>query len=375
MRATSPASRSRPGWCRLRSPRVVVVAAAVLGLVLSAPSGAWTVALAVVVLAIGYGYDLVFKGTAWSWVPFAVGIPLLPVFGWLGAAGSLPSSFAVLLPVAVVAGTGLAIANARADLERDTAAGVDSVAVRLGSERAWTVEAAAHDGRRRGRDRDAGGRRRTGRHRWPSRSAPGASSRSASRSAVGATAPGSSGPGSSRPSASGCWPRRGWPGSTGERAGTTARHLIGDQYPASSLRTIAIAFSSRSLAMVRYFARFARSVDPDGTADVRIAKDADQLVDRFDKPLLRVDQRVVGERAGRRGLGRASTPRRPSRPRRRARRRPSRGCPRCRPRIARPPAARRPSILSRSLMSVSSPRATCSASRRRFFGSSTFISS
>ena len=121
--------------------RVVVVAAAVLGLVLSAPSGAWTVALAAVVLAIGYGYDLVFKGTAWSWVPFAVGIPLLPVFGWLGAAGSLPSSFAVLLPVAVVAGTGLAIANARADLERDTAAGVDSVAVRLGSERAWTVEA------------------------------------------------------------------------------------------------------------------------------------------------------------------------------------------------------------------------------------------
>ena len=121
--------------------RLAVVAAAVLGLGLSALSGAWTVALAVVVLAIGYGYDLVFKGTAWSWVPFAVGIPLLPVFGWLGAAGSLPPSFAVLLPVAVVAGTGLAIANARADLERDTAAGVDSVAVRLGTERAWTVEA------------------------------------------------------------------------------------------------------------------------------------------------------------------------------------------------------------------------------------------
>jgi 4-hydroxybenzoate polyprenyltransferase len=121
--------------------RGVVVVAAVLGLVLSAPSGAWTVALATVVLAIGHGYDLVFKGTAWSWVPFAVGIPLLPVFGWLGAAGSLPSSFAVLLPVAIVAGTGLAIANARADFERDVAAGVDSVAVRLGSGRAWTVEA------------------------------------------------------------------------------------------------------------------------------------------------------------------------------------------------------------------------------------------
>ena len=41
----------------------------------------------VVVLAIGYGYDLRFKGTAWSWLPFAVGIPLLPVFGWVGATG------------------------------------------------------------------------------------------------------------------------------------------------------------------------------------------------------------------------------------------------------------------------------------------------
>ena len=37
--------------------------------------------------------------------------------------------------------------------------------------------------------------------------------------------------------------------------------------------------------------------------------------------------------------------------------------------------AGRPSILSRSLMSVSSPRATWAASRLRFFGSSTFISS
>ncbi len=121
--------------------RVMVIVAAVFGLLLSAASGAWTVALAGVVLAIGYGYNLVFKGTAWSWVPFAVGIPLLPVFGWLGASGSLPSSFAVLLPVAVLAGTGLAIANARADLERDTVAGVDSVAVRLGFARAWAVEA------------------------------------------------------------------------------------------------------------------------------------------------------------------------------------------------------------------------------------------
>ena len=129
-----PAGLVSPGVAR-----AVVVAGGGAGLALAAPSGPSTVAVAGLVLAIGYGYDLRFKGTAWSWVPFAVGIPLLPAFGWLGTTGGLPASFAVLLPVAVVAGAALAIANARADADRDEAAGVDSVAVRLGSERAWVV--------------------------------------------------------------------------------------------------------------------------------------------------------------------------------------------------------------------------------------------
>ena len=128
----------------LVSTRVAATAVALgagIGIGLAIPSGWGTVALAVIVLAIGHGYDLRFKGTAWSWLPFAVGIPLLPVYGWLGAVGSLPVSFAILLPVAVLAGTALAIANARADMERDAQAGVDSVAIRLGSGRAWAVNA------------------------------------------------------------------------------------------------------------------------------------------------------------------------------------------------------------------------------------------
>lgn len=122
--------------------RVVAVAGAAVGLGLAIPSGLATVALAAVVLGIGYGYDVWFKGTAWSWVPFAVGIPLLPVFGWLGVAGSLPGLFAILVPFAVLAGAALAIANALADAERDAAAGLDSVALRLGPDRAWVLQAA-----------------------------------------------------------------------------------------------------------------------------------------------------------------------------------------------------------------------------------------
>jgi 4-hydroxybenzoate polyprenyltransferase len=118
----------------------VALVAALTGLGLAAPSGPTLVLLALVVLGIGSGYDLLAKGTPWSWVPFAIGIPLLPVYGWFGATGALPSTFAVLLPMAVLAGAALAIANARADLDADAASGTRSVATVLGAERSWWVD-------------------------------------------------------------------------------------------------------------------------------------------------------------------------------------------------------------------------------------------
>lgn len=119
--------------------RLVVAAGASIGLVLALGSGWWLVALGVAGLAIGYAYDLAAKGTAWSWVPFAIGIPILPLYGWFGAAGVVPDWFAAVLPMAILVGAAIAIANARADLERDEATGVGSVAARLGLARSWWV--------------------------------------------------------------------------------------------------------------------------------------------------------------------------------------------------------------------------------------------
>jgi 4-hydroxybenzoate polyprenyltransferase len=117
--------------------RAVGLVAAVVGLGLAATIGPQTVAFAAVILAVGAAYDLFAKGTPWSWLPFAVGIPLLPVYGWVGATGSLASFFVVLLPMAVLAGAALAIANARVDLDADRASGTRSVATALGAKRAW----------------------------------------------------------------------------------------------------------------------------------------------------------------------------------------------------------------------------------------------
>jgi 4-hydroxybenzoate polyprenyltransferase len=95
--------------------------------------------LAALVIGIGLAYDLRLKGTAWSWLPFAIGIPILPVFGWVGVTGTLPQPFLVLVPAAVVAGAALAIGNALVDVERDLAAGVSSIAVAFGPARTWRV--------------------------------------------------------------------------------------------------------------------------------------------------------------------------------------------------------------------------------------------
>jgi len=119
----------------------IAVGSALTGVVLSLPAGPGGVAVAVAILAVGALYDLWLKGTAWSWLPFALGIPLLPVFAWTGAGAPLPPAFGLLLPAAFLAGAGLAIGNGLVDVERDSAAGATSIAAHLGRPRAWLVMA------------------------------------------------------------------------------------------------------------------------------------------------------------------------------------------------------------------------------------------
>jgi len=121
--------------------RIVAVVAAGSGLVLAYAAGGPLVSVGVVVLAIGLAYDLRFKGTALSWLPFAVGIPLLPIYGWLAARGGIAPLFGLIVPVAFLEGAALAVANAFVDLERDRAAGISSVATALGRRRSWLVGA------------------------------------------------------------------------------------------------------------------------------------------------------------------------------------------------------------------------------------------
>ncbi len=102
------------------------------GLALSLAGGPALVLMAMAVLALGIWHGLG-AGPSWlSWLPAALGAPLLPAFGWYGTAGALPPDVLLLLPGVALGGAALAMASAAADLEADAAAGAGSVAAQLG---------------------------------------------------------------------------------------------------------------------------------------------------------------------------------------------------------------------------------------------------
>ncbi len=119
----------------------LAVGSLLVGLGLSLVAGPWTLGVAVAGVLAGYAYDLRLKGTAWSWLPFAIGLPLLPVYAWVGAVGRVPVAFVVLIPLGIAAGGAVALLNGLVDVERDRAAGLTTAVVRLGPRRARAVAA------------------------------------------------------------------------------------------------------------------------------------------------------------------------------------------------------------------------------------------
>jgi len=132
-----PRGAATPGDARLLAGVGLAVA---IGL--SLPSGPLALGVLGLGAACGYGYDLRLSRTTWSWLPLAIALPLVAVYAWLGATGVLPTSLLGLTAAGVLAGAGLAISNALADLERDRSAGVASIAVRLGRPAAAAVHSA-----------------------------------------------------------------------------------------------------------------------------------------------------------------------------------------------------------------------------------------
>lgn len=126
-----------------RGATIVAVAGAAMGLVISAGFGPLVLILGAAGYGCGLAYDLVLRQRGLGWLCFAGAFPLLLVWTWVAAAGSLPPGWPILLPLAALAGPTIHLANSLVDLDADAQTGVASMATRLGEDRAPVVLAIA----------------------------------------------------------------------------------------------------------------------------------------------------------------------------------------------------------------------------------------
>ncbi|MEA2676191.1 MAG: hypothetical protein QOJ81_332, partial [Chloroflexota bacterium] len=128
--------------CR-RAATVIALVAGGGGLALAATAaGLPSLAMAAAMLACGLIYDAWLKPTAWAWLCFSVAFAILPVYAWHGVTGQLPPRPEFLLPLAALAGPLIQLSNGLADLERDAASGIRTLATRLGRRGSLLVMAA-----------------------------------------------------------------------------------------------------------------------------------------------------------------------------------------------------------------------------------------
>jgi geranylgeranylglycerol-phosphate geranylgeranyltransferase len=108
----------------------------------TAAAGLPSLAMAAAMLACGLTYDAWLKPTAFAWLCFSVAFAILPVYAWHGVTGQLPPRPEFLIPLAALAGPLIQLSNALADLERDDAVGIQTLAMRLGGRASLAVLAA-----------------------------------------------------------------------------------------------------------------------------------------------------------------------------------------------------------------------------------------
>jgi 4-hydroxybenzoate polyprenyltransferase len=108
-----------------------------VGLLLMAAFSARFSIEAFVLCALGNGtgiaYSIWFKRTVWSWIPYIVAVPLIPIWVWT-ALDAVPIRMLAIYPLAVPAVIALQLAQSMPDIASDREAGVRTLAVELGSQ-------------------------------------------------------------------------------------------------------------------------------------------------------------------------------------------------------------------------------------------------
>jgi 4-hydroxybenzoate polyprenyltransferase len=106
-----------------------------LSLVLAVPLGLKVVGLILIGASAGFAYNAWLKRTVWTWLPFWMALPTLPLAAFATAGQWTPRLWLVYLIGAPLV-LGVYIADTLSDIESDSALGVRGLAHRLGPRRA-----------------------------------------------------------------------------------------------------------------------------------------------------------------------------------------------------------------------------------------------
>lgn len=121
-----------------RGARAMVIGGLVLMTACGLPLGLPAFALLALGTGLGVAYDLWLKRSVWSWLPYLLALPLLPI--WVFVALGRPEPRLLLLyPLGALAAVGVHFAQALPDVATDRATGQDTPTSRLGTRRAFAL--------------------------------------------------------------------------------------------------------------------------------------------------------------------------------------------------------------------------------------------
>ena len=126
------------GDVSIRGARAMVVVGLIMMVAFGSRFGALPFALLAAGTGLGIAYDLWFKRTVWSWLPYLLALPLLPI--WVFASLGKPEPRLLLLyPLGALATVGVHLAQALPDVAIDRAAGLPTATSRLGQRLTFVV--------------------------------------------------------------------------------------------------------------------------------------------------------------------------------------------------------------------------------------------
>ena len=134
--ATKPWRLIPRGAIGAESVRRIAWILLVAGLVVAVPLGPLALLAIAIGTACGFVYDAVLKRTIWSFAPFCIALPTLPVVAFI-VAGRADALLAVAYLVGAPLVVAIHLADALPDIARDRAFGLTTLAVRLGTRRAF----------------------------------------------------------------------------------------------------------------------------------------------------------------------------------------------------------------------------------------------